>query len=277
MPTSSGLTVEAPGVRGGKASPVSPDPRRLTGGNMEPRRYHVLIVAGGPEDREMYRRLLSQAGGVEYAFREAASGGEGVRLCRGARPDCVLLDCRLPDREGLDVLEELTGAAAAPVPVVLLSGPGDEAVAARALKHGAQDYLVKDGLTAADLAGAVRHAVEGTPLLRRLERARQRFRLALDASPAATVLVDAEGRIVLANRQTEKLFGHRRGDLPGRPAELLFPERFRGGRRDASRGAPPAPPPGAGRELYALRRDGTEFPAQVDLTPLEADEGPMAL
>jgi signal transduction histidine kinase len=138
---------------------------------MENRRYHVLIVEDSPEDRETYRRLLTRAGGAEYTFAETDSGDEGVRLCRARRPDCVLLDYRLPDGDGLELLPELAAAHAdGPVPVIMLTGQGDEAVAVQAMKRGALDYLVKGRMTATHLAGAVQNAVEKVELRRRVEK-----------------------------------------------------------------------------------------------------------
>jgi signal transduction histidine kinase len=138
---------------------------------MENRRYHVLIVEDSPEDREIYRRLLTRAGGAEYTFAETHSGAEALRLCRERRPDCVLLDYRLPDSDGLELLPELTAPDPdGPVPVIMLTGQGDEAVAVQAMKRGAQDYLVKGRMTATGLAGAVQNAIEKVELRRRVEK-----------------------------------------------------------------------------------------------------------
>jgi PAS domain S-box-containing protein len=245
---------------------------------MANRRYHILIVEDSPEDRATYRRLLARAGGTDYTFTETDSGEEGIALCRAQKPDCVLLDYRLPDADGLDVLSAL--AEAGPVSVIMLTGQGDEAVAVQAMKRGAQDYLIKGRMTAPELAGAVLNAIERAELLRRVERAHDRFRLAVEASPSAMVLVDRAGRVVLANAQAERSFGYARAELIGQPVEVLVPERFRAQHplhREVFAAGPRAGRIGAGRDLYARRKDGTEFPIEVELTPLETDEGPMAL
>lgn len=112
------------------------------------------------------------------------------------------------------------------------------------------------------------------------KRAEARFRQVVEAAPSAIVLMRADGRIALVNAQTERLFGYRREELVGQPVEILVPERFRGrhpGYRTDFFAAPSARPMGAGRELFALRKDGQEFPAEIGLNPVETEEGPMVL
>jgi hypothetical protein len=112
------------------------------------------------------------------------------------------------------------------------------------------------------------------------KRAEELFRAALESSPAGKLVIDAAGRVVLVNREVERLFGYAREELLGRPVDMLVPPRFRDahpGYRDAFFADPEARPMGAGRELYGLRKDGSEVPIEIGLTPIETDDGSMVL
>ncbi len=110
-------------------------------------------------------------------------------------------------------------------------------------------------------------------------RAERRFEQLLDAAPDAFVGVDTSGRIVLVNRQTEKVFGYPREALLNQPVEMLLPERFRRehvGQREGYFTDPRTRPMGAGLRLYGVRADGTEFPAAISLSSIETERGLVA-
>ncbi len=106
----------------------------------------------------------------------------------------------------------------------------------------------------------------------------KRFRDLLESAPDAMVIVNDKGEIALVNGQAEKLFGYDRGEMVGQPLELLVPQRFHGvhpGHQKAYAHAPKQRPMGAGLELFARRKDGSEFPVEISLSPLETPEGKL--
>lgn len=112
------------------------------------------------------------------------------------------------------------------------------------------------------------------------QRTEKRFQELMEAAPDAHVIVNKTGEIVLVNSQTEKLFGYGRHELIGQPIEILVPERLRGnhaGHRAGFMANPQARSMGAGKELFARRKDSSEFPTEISLNSLESDQGRLVI
>ncbi len=146
----------------------------------------VLIIDDNPEDREVYRRLLRKAPGQDFETVEADTGREGLESVHAERPDCILLDYRLPDIDGLEFLAELLAdVRTVEVPVVMLTGQGSEAVSVEALKRGALDYAVKGDLTSEGLSRAILNSVDKMALRQNLslkQRELERAKAELEAT-----------------------------------------------------------------------------------------------
>ena len=113
-----------------------------------------------------------------------------------------------------------------------------------------------------------------------LRRSEERFRLAVEAAPSGMVMTDRDGRITMLNANAERLFGYSRDELEGREIELLVPERYRKRHprdRDRYGRDPQARAMGDGRDLYAVRKDGSEMAVEVGISPIETPSGPMAI
>jgi PAS domain S-box-containing protein len=113
-----------------------------------------------------------------------------------------------------------------------------------------------------------------------IRKARERFRLAIEASPTAMVMVDHAGCIAMINEATEELFGYTRDELLGQGISLLVPERFRHEHHQNVEGFHSNPAKremGTGRDLVARRQDGSEFPVEIGLNPIETEDGHFAI
>ena len=120
----------------------------------------VLLVDDNPDDREGYMRALGKIDDVAYRYAEAAGGESMLRYLADHRPDCVLLDYSLPGRNGLELLHQVVTDFPF-LPVVMMTGQGNENIAVQAIKAGAQHYLVKSDVTPEllheTIAAAIKH------------------------------------------------------------------------------------------------------------------------
>ncbi len=141
-------------------------------------------------------------------------------------------------------------------------------------KDGSRADATRTAAAAATLLKADRRALNKRKL------PEEPFRLAIEAAPTGMLMMDGTGTIVLVNAQIEHLFGYARDELLGQRIEKLVPERFRSHHpdlRNAFLGDPSTRAMGAGRELYGLRKDGTEVPIEIGLNPLRTPEGEFVL
>jgi PAS domain S-box-containing protein len=130
----------------------------------------------------------------------------------------------------------------------------------------------------ADRGGAVVGVASVARDVTERQRAEARFRGLLDAVPDAMVCIRDDGRIALVNAQTERLFGYRRDELVGQPVEILVPDAIRGahlGHRAGYEADPQPRPMGAGSQLAGRRRDASTFPADISLSTIDTEEGPL--
>ena len=146
-----------------------------------------------------------------------------------------------------------------------------------AVRGDGSEFPAEISLARIDVAGATYVCATVRDVTERRRQERQ-FRELIEAAPDPMVIVDGDGTIVLSNRQVDRVFGYEPGELVGSPVERLVPERFRSG-HVAQRGgyiaAPVVRGMGQGRELYAVRKDGEEFPVEISLSPIDTDEAAL--
>ncbi|MBD2169287.1 PAS domain-containing protein [Calothrix membranacea FACHB-236] len=138
----------------------------------------VLIVDDNPEDCELYRQYFFQDREYQYTVVVAELGQTGLQLWQVHQPDIVLLDYRLPDIDGLEFLNQLQAITRQPfLPVIVVTGLGNEAIAVQAMQAGAQNYLVKGGITPEEMRLAVNGAIENLQLRTQLQQRIEKERL----------------------------------------------------------------------------------------------------
>ncbi|MBD2523859.1 ATP-binding protein [Nostoc sp. FACHB-133] len=138
----------------------------------------LLIIDDCAADRKIYRRYLLKDPHQSYQIFEADCAEEGLALCQKIRCDAILLDFCLPDMSGIELFDQMQQEIfKTSVPVIMLTGRGDEEVAVQVMKRGALDYLVKHNLTQDILQLAVRNAIKQSCLQAQLSKTQERQRL----------------------------------------------------------------------------------------------------
>ena len=174
----------------------------------------VLVVEDNPGDARLVELYLHEDQATPFRVLKADRLDRALAVLADDDIDVVLLDLSLPDSFGMDTLERLR-AASPLVPVVVLTGTNDEALALQALRQGAQDYLVK-GLGDGNLVRrAIFYAIERSHAAAALKRSESRFRALFTNAGIGVVLTDAQGRMVEANPAFLSMIGYSDQDLRG--------------------------------------------------------------
>jgi len=230
----------------------------------------VLVVEDNPEMNRFIRDSLSDTFRVDSAF----DGEEGLRMVREVKPDLVLCDVMMPKMSGDELVHAVRQhPELATVPIIMLTAKADDALRAKLLQEGVQDYLTKP-FSVAELRARVSNLVARKQVEERLLEAEAKFRGIISIAADAIISIDEEQRIVLYNEGAREIFGWSQEDVIGKPLDLLLPERFRSVHREHVRrfaaGHISSRRMGEGRPAIAgLRKSGEEFPAQAAISKLE--------
>lgn len=226
----------------------------------------VLYVDNDPKMADATARSLAEQGEDIRVVAET-SPREALARVDDERYDCVVSEYRMPQMNGLELLEAIRSRFP-DMPFLLFTGHGSEEIASEAISAGVTDYLPREGRGGEELkvlARQVRSAVDR-------RRAIERFEGFLECAPDAIVILDTDGTIEQVNSKVEELFGHERTDLLGEPMSVLLPETYRDSHVTHPEKFVDDPGMRAAvedMECYGRRRDGTEFPIDISVSPLQ--------
>jgi len=228
---------------------------------------------------------------------QSSDASQAIELAAAVSPHVVLMDCRMAGGGGVMATRELSRRMP-DIRVVALSAHQDKATALEMIEAGAIGYIVK-GAPEVEIIEAIRRAYRGQmslsaelgvnafrDLVREIHQRREiedglrkseKQGLAIiESVPDAVVILDQGGVIQTVNQQTEKLFRYRRGELIGQVVEVLVPERYRHVHEHMRAKVDPhryERPMDAGHHFTGRRKDGSEFPVDISISPLEGEDG----
>ncbi len=236
---------------------------------MEPvQALKILIVEDDRDLAGLLKLLLEAKLSARLTFAETCAAARQHLSSSGF--DLITLDYRLPDGNGLQLLEEIELMENAP-PVVMVTGKGDEATAVRAFDSGVSGYVMKDERLAVMLPAVLRRVLALNRAEKALQDSEERYRLIFENTGAATVIVEDDTTITLANTEAAKLYGYSREELEGNRhwTEFVYPEDLEGVMRfhHLRRVDPSAVPKGYQYRLINRRGDVRQVAVFAELLP----------
>jgi diguanylate cyclase (GGDEF)-like protein/PAS domain S-box-containing protein len=239
-------------------------------------RKSVLLIEDDPGDARLLREMFREDGSHNTELKHVECMREAEQLLAKQSADIILLDLGLPDADGLGGIRRVH-AVAPRVPLVVLTGRDDAALAAKAIREGAQDYLIKGQIETRGLMRALRYAVERKAMEEALFLEKERAQVTLNCIADAVVCMDGNGKITFLNLAAEVMTGWSRLEAAGRPIAdtfhileamtrepVLMPTEMSVG-WNSTMYLPP--------NCILVRRDGTNIPIENSVAPIHDRAG----
>ncbi len=236
----------------------------------------ILLIEDNAADVRLFSEKLKK-GKKDYEVINVARLSDGLAVLAENDIDIVVLDLMLPDSRSINTFDRVYERAGY-VPIVIISGMKDEAVAIEAVRRGAQDYLIKRNIDTELLVRTITYSIERKHLLELVKQSERKFSGICNAAMDAIIMMDEQGSISYWNKAAENIFGYTYGEVEGRDLHsLLAPPRYEGLFREGFkrfletgkgkvRRRTPVKVIGETLTLVASRKDGSEFPAEISVS-----------
>ena len=219
----------------------------------------ILIVGDNPSDRSTYIRWIRRTASFRLDIQEMETGTQAWESCRVSPPHCLLVDDQLPDMTGFEWLAKIRGTyAPSHTPIIFFTGYGNEEIAARAIRMGAQEYFNKNTLTENFLWHHIEQAIEQVITIPRIRSLERQAHIILQSSSDGILVVGHDGLIRYSNPAAEQLFQKTSEQLTG------FPFGFAVSANQTT-------------EIDIMPESGQPTPVEMRVVPIEWDEEPAYL
>ena len=226
----------------------------------------VLLIEDDHEDYILTRYIFDEFRDNQFDLEWIDNYVDGLAAVKENRHDIILLDYRLGERTGLELIAEVI-AGGYHTPIILLTGQGDKEIDFQAMQAGAADYLIKSELEAPLLERSIRYSLKHARVLEKMQTSETKFRSVIQSASDAIFLVNSDGEIMLWNAAAEKIFGYTDKEIVGRQATVLMGEKYAkkalgiGLQKTMKNVLAPV----AGQIIQAVgrRKDGNEFPLEM--------------
>jgi len=179
----------------------------------------ALLVEDNPGDVRLIEEMLSNETTVPIYLKHVDRLSKALSYLANEKVDVALLDLSLPDSQGIDTLARMC-AEAPMLPIVILTGLDDQSLAIKAVREGAQDYLIKGQVGVNLLVRTLRYAIERRRISEELKASKNSFQNIVNKSGDGILIVDKNGIVCFINPALEFMFGRAAGDFIGKPADL---------------------------------------------------------
>jgi diguanylate cyclase (GGDEF)-like protein/PAS domain S-box-containing protein len=236
----------------------------------------LLLIEGDPADAKVIQAALADARYGPFDVESVRQLSDGYERLGKEGIGAVLVDLFLPDSQGIETFDRLM-LAAPHVPILVLSGPGDEDIAIQALQRGAQDYLLKGELTSHSLSRALRNMIDRKLVEEALFIEKERAQVTLNSIGDAVLSTDILGNVTYLNLAAESLTGWSREEASRRPVAEVF-RIIDGTTRQPARNPMELAVQqnkafGLTANCILIRRDGLEFAIEDSVAPIHDRRG----